>query len=131
MAKGKILVMDDEDLVRTVAAKMLEFIGYQVLTARNGEEALTLYQSHRSAGQPFDAVILDWMVPDGLDGFRTMERLRAMDPNAKGILSSGYPDQDEDVRAAAGFSAVIGKPYELKTLKEILERVTGKAPASA
>ena len=130
MAKGKILVMDDEDLVRTVAAKMLEFIGYQVLTARNGEEALTLYQSHRSAGQPFDAVILDWMVPEGLDGFRTMERLRAMDPYAKGILSSGYPDQD-DACAAAGFSAVIGKPYELKTLREILERVTGKTPASA
>ena len=129
--KGKILVMDDEDLVRNVAGKMLEFIGYQVITARNGEEALTLYHSHRSAVQPFDAVILDWMVPDGLDGFKTMERLRAMDPDAKGILSSGYPDQDEETRTAAGFSAVIGKPYELKTLKEILERVVGKAPASA
>jgi CheY-like chemotaxis protein len=131
LAKGKILVMDDEDLVRTVAGKMLEFLGYQAQTARNGEEALTLYQSHRSAGQPFDAVILDWMVPDGLDGFKTMARLRGMDPEAKGILSSGYPDQDAEARAAAGFTDVIGKPYELKTLRETLERVLGKAPASA
>lgn len=131
MAKGKILIMDDEDLVRSVAARMLEFLGYQVQAARNGEEALTLYHSHRSAGQPFDAVILDWMVPDGMDGFRTMERLRGLDPDAKGILSSGYPDQDAEARATAGFSDVIGKPYELKTLRDTLERVLGKEPASA
>lgn len=131
MAKGKILIMDDEDLVRSVATKMLEFLGYQVQTARNGEEALTLYHSHKSAGQPFDAVILDWMVPDGMDGFKTMERLRAMDPEAKGILSSGYPDQEDGTRAAAGFSGVIGKPYELKTLRETMEKVLGKEPASA
>jgi CheY-like chemotaxis protein len=131
VAKGKILIMDDEDLVRSVAAKMLEFLGYQVQSARNGEEALTLYHSHKSAGQPFDAVILDWMVPEGMDGFKTMERLRAMDPDAKGILSSGYPDQDAETRTAAGFSGIIGKPYELKTLKETMEKVLGKAPASA
>ena len=131
MAKGKILIMDDEDLVRSVAGKMLEFLGYQVQQARNGEEALALYHSHRSAGQHFDAVILDWNVPDGMDGFKTMERLRAMDPEAKGILSSGYPDQNAQTRAAAGFSGVIGKPYELKTLRDTLERVMGTAPASA
>lgn len=131
MNKGKILIMDDEELVRSVAGKMLEFLGYQVQSARNGEEALTLYQSHKSAGQPFDAVILDWLVPDGMDGFKTMERLRAMDPEAKGILSSGYPDQDVGMRTAAGFSGIIGKPYELKTLKETMEKVLGKAPASA
>lgn len=130
MAKGKILIMDDEDLVRSVAGKMLEFLGYQVQSARNGEEALTLYHSHKSAGQPFDAVILDWMVPDGMDGFKTMARLRAMDPEAKGILSSGYPDQDAEARTSAGFSGIIGKPYELKTLRETMEKVLGRAPAS-
>lgn len=127
MAKAKILIMDDEDLVRSVAGKMLEFLGYQTHLARNGEEAVSLYQTHRSAGQPFDLVILDWLVPDGLDGFRTMERLRALDPEAKGILSSGYPDQDAHARIAAGFIDVIGKPYELKTLQAIVERVLGQA----
>jgi CheY-like chemotaxis protein len=131
LAKAKILIMDDEDLVRSVAGKMLEFLGYESVTARNGEEAIALYRSHRDAGKPFDAAILDWMVPDGLDGFRTMQELRAVDPEAKGILSSGYPDQDSEARIAAGFTDVIGKPYELKTLRETVERVLGKTPASA
>ena len=78
----------------------------------------------------FDAVILDWMVPAGMDGFKTMERLLALDPNAKGILSSGYPEQDSDARTAAGFADVIGKPYEIKTLRETLERVLGTSLAS-
>lgn len=131
MAKGKILVMDDEDLVRTVAGKMLEFLGYEAVLARNGEEAVALYESHRAAGNPFDAALLDWLVPDGMDGFKTMEQLRRIDPNAKGILSSGYSDQDQDAtKTAAGFTAVIGKPYEMKTLKETIEQVVAAAHPS-
>lgn len=131
MAKGRILIVDDEDLVRAVAGKMLEFLGYEAVMARSGEEAISLYESNRASGQRFDAVILDWMVPGGMDGFKTMERLRALDPEAKGILSSGYPEQDAEPRIAAGFTDMIGKPYEIKTLRETLERVLGKAPASA
>lgn len=116
--------MDDEDLVRTVAGKMLEFLGYEAILARNGEEAVALYGSHRDSGSPFDAAILDWMVPDGMDGFKTMEELRRIDPDAKGILSSGFSEQDQDAtKSAAGFTAVIGKPYELKTLRETIENV--------
>jgi CheY-like chemotaxis protein len=129
VAKGKILIMDDEDIVRSVVGKMLEYLGYQAVMTTSGEEAISLYQSQRAAGQPFDAVILDWMVPGGLDGFKTMERLRSIDPEAKGILSSGYPEQDSEARTAAGFLDVIGKPYEIKTLRETLERVMGNTPA--
>ncbi|MDB5047485.1 MAG: response regulator with CheY-like receiver, AAA-type ATPase, and DNA-binding domain [Fibrobacteres bacterium] len=118
--------MDDEDLVRTVAGKMLEFLGYEAILARNGEDAVQLYQTHKDSGRPFDAAILDWLVPDGMDGFKTMEQLRRIDPEAKGILSSGYSEQDQDAsKSAAGFTAVIGKPYELKTLRETIESVLG------
>jgi CheY-like chemotaxis protein len=128
LAKGKILVMDDEDLVRTVAGKMLEFLGYEVVLAGNGEEAVSLYASHRDSGKPFDAAILDWLVPEGMDGFRTMEHLRRLDPEAKGILSSGFSEQDQDAtKTAAGFTAVIGKPYELRTLRETIESVLSKS----
>jgi CheY-like chemotaxis protein len=130
VVKGKILIMDDEDLVRAVVGKMLEFLGYQGVMSRSGEEAVALYQTHQEAGRPFDAAILDWMVPAGMDGFKTMERLLALDPNAKGILSSGYPEQDSEARIAAGFADVIGKPYEIKTLRETLERVLGKPPGN-
>jgi len=124
--------MDDEDLVRTVAGKMLEFLGYEAVLARNGQEAVSLYGSHRDSGKPFDAAILDWLVPDGMDGFKTMEELRRMDPDAKGILSSGFSEQDQDAtKSAAGFTAVIGKPYELKTLRETIESVlSGSAAAN-
>lgn len=129
LAKGKILVMDDEDLVRTVAGKMLEFLGYETVLAKNGEEAVALYESHRSAGRPFDAALLDWLVPDGMDGFKTMEQLRRIDPNARGILSSGYSEEDQEAsKTAAGFTAVIGKPYEMKTLRETIEHVIGAVP---
>lgn len=131
LPKGKILVMDDEDLVRTVAGKMLEFLGYEAVLARNGEEAVEIFRSHRDAGHPFDAAILDWQVPDGMNGFKTMEQLRNIDPEAKGILSSGYSDQDQDATSvAAGFVAVIGKPYEMKTLRATIEQVLGLSPSA-
>ncbi|MDQ3000316.1 MAG: response regulator [Fibrobacterota bacterium] len=124
--------MDDEDIVRTVAGKMLEFLGYEAILARNGEEALKIFQAHKTAGQPFDAAILDWLVPGGMDGFKTMEQLRLIDPDAKGILSSGFSEQDQDAsKTSAGFTAVIGKPYELKTLREIIESVLGRPQAHA
>lgn len=122
--------MDDEELVRTVAGKMLEFLGYQAILAKDGEEAVSLYESHRNQGGGFDAVILDWLVPNGMDGFRTLEALLRVDPSAKCILSSGYAEQDaEGQRSMAGFSGVISKPYELKTLQAILDSVLGKPTA--
>jgi CheY-like chemotaxis protein len=123
MSKGKILLMDDEDFVRNVAGKILEFLGYQAITVKDGAEALALYQSHRDAGTPFDAVILDLSVPGGMGGKQAMAELLRIDPNAKGIVSSGYADQDQaEDYAAQGFTAVIAKPYELKTMGETLER---------
>ena len=119
--------MDDEDIVRTVAGKMLEFLGYEAVLVRSGEAAVETYQAHQASGKPFAAVILDWLVVDGMDGFKTLERLRRIDPGVKGILSSGYPEQDQGAATlSAGFASVIGKPYEMKTLKETLERVVGE-----
>ena len=127
MIKGKILVMDDEDLVRTVTGKMLEYLGYQVALTKNGEDALNLYQAHQSEGHPFDAAILDWLVSDGMDGYRTMKALLQIDPEAKGILASGFNQMDESKKISSlGFSGIIGKPYELKTLQAILDSVLGK-----
>lgn len=129
MAKAKILVMDDEDLVRTVAGKMLEFLGYEVVLAREGNEALALFRRHRDEGNPFDAVILDLVVPDGLDGGRTLAELLRIDPHTKGIISSGYGDAPPPGMGSEGQVAVIGKPYELKKLGSILDQVLSASPA--
>lgn len=123
MAKAKILVMDDEDMVRNVAGKMLEFLGYQAVGARDGEEALRLFKSHRDAGSPFDAVILDLLIPGGLGGAETLSQLLRIDPAVKALISSGYGDQAPTGPAAGGHMGVISKPYELKKLGAVIEEV--------
>lgn len=121
--------MDDEALVRNVAGKMLEFLGYEVVLAKEGREAVSLYQAHKASGAPFDAVILDLVVPDGLDGGKTLAELLQIDPAVKGIISSGYGDNAPAGAKAEGYVAMIGKPYELKKLGETMERVLAASPA--
>jgi two-component system, cell cycle sensor histidine kinase and response regulator CckA len=124
MAKTKILVMDDEDLIRTVIAKMLEFLGYEVYTVKSGPEAIAAFQSHQNEGQAFDLVILDWHVPAGMDGYQTLAAILKINASIKSILSSGDSAPSEDKKSrSAGFSGVINKPYSMNTLKIILEGV--------
>lgn len=123
LAKAKILVMDDEDLVRNVAGKMLDFLGYQSVGARDGREAVQLYESHRAAGAPFDAVILDLLIPGGMGGAETLSELLRIDPAVKALISSGYGDQAPTGPAAGGHVGVISKPYELKKLGTTIEEV--------
>ena len=116
--------MDDEELVLTVACRMLEFLGYETVPSHSGEQAVETYRSSMEAGEPFDAVILDWQVHNGMDGLKAMEQLRLMDPKVKGILSSGYSETDQGASTAArGFDGVISKPYILKTMQETVEKV--------
>lgn len=118
--------MDDEELVRKVAGKMLEFLGYQVVMAREGREAIALFESHRAAGSPFDAVLLDLLVPGGLDGADTLAELLRLDPQVKAIISSGFGDSAAPTEGAL---ASISKPYELKRLGETMDRVMAASHA--
>lgn len=117
--------MDDEDIVRTVAGKMLEFLGYRATLAKNGEEAVEFYKNYREKGRAFDAVILDLIVPTGMGGAETLAELLRLDPAVKAIISSGYGDAPPG-GALAGNAGTIAKPYELKTLGAVLDRVLGR-----
>ena len=90
--KGKILVMDDEAMVREVLGKMLIALGYEVKFAEDGAEAIEFFTRGTDAGDPFAAVILDLTVPGGMGGKETMEKLLRIDPQVKAIVSSGYSD---------------------------------------
>lgn len=114
--------MDDEDIVRTVAGKMLEFLGYRAVLAKDGEEAMQLYKLQKDSGRPFDAVILDLVVPKGMDGARTLQELLRIDPGVKAIISSGYGEAAPGVDLQ-GHSGAIAKPYELKTLGAALDKI--------
>ena len=120
-ASGRILVMDDEEPIRQLARRMLEFLGYEVETASGGDEALARYRESREAGSPFDAVILDLTVPGGMGGRETLQRIRELDPGVKAIVSSGYShDQVLSSFQEHGFRAVIAKPYRMEELSRVV-----------
>ena len=121
---GRVLIMDDEDMVRDVAGKILTRLGYDVAFARDGAEAIELYSQARKAGRPFDAVIMDLTVPGGMGGRDAVKRLLEIDPAVKAIVSSGYSNDPIMAEYAEyGFCGVASKPYTIKKLSDILQQV--------
>jgi PAS domain S-box-containing protein len=122
--QGKILIMDDEGIVRELVSDMLTSLGYEVAEACDGAEAIALYQSAKETGQAFTAVFLDVTIPGGMGGKEAIATLRAIDPQVKAIVSSGY--SDDPMMAGFrqyGFSGVVAKPYTVQRLSDVLQRV--------
>ena len=125
--QGKILVMDDEEMVRELLGNMLEQLGYKVIFAKHGFEALDLFSSEQDFGEGFDAVILDLTIPGGMGGKAAMEKLLKIDPQVKAIVSSGYSEDPIMAEFARyGFSGVIAKPYKVSQLSKLLHEIIGK-----
>ncbi len=120
---GAVLVMDDEEQIRSIAAAILEELGYEVAVASEGREALALYQNRLKAGKTFDAVILDLTVPGGMGGRETMLKLLEIDPRARVIVSSGYCNDPvmADFRKY-GFREMVMKPYRVEDLAAAVSR---------
>ena len=125
---GRILVMDDEFLIREVAGKMLKDAGFIVEKAVNGEEAVELYEKAMSEGEPFDAIILDLTVPGGMGGYETLEKIKESDPSVVAIASSGYSEDDIISNPEKyGFAASLPKPYLRETFSDIIRKaLTGR-----
>jgi len=127
-SKGKILLMDDEQIIIDVTLEVLRFLEYDVMFARDGAAALEVYRREKEAGAPFDLVILDLSVPEGLGGKDAVALLKAYDPAVKAVVSSGYSN-DPAVQNFSdyGFSGKLSKPYKISDLKEMLEQQIKKA----
>jgi CheY-like chemotaxis protein len=125
--KGKVLLMDDEQIILDVTGEILTFLKYDVMTAKDGQAAVDLYKKEKAAGSPFDMVILDLSVPHGLGGKETIELLRNVDPDVKAVVSSGYTN-DPVVQdfSRYGFSERLTKPYDIKEMRNLLENVIKK-----
>lgn len=122
--KGKILLMDDEECILEVASEVLEYLGYTVVTAKDGTEAVDTYRKALGSGEPFDAVIMDLTIPGGMGGKEAVENLREIDPHVKAIVSSGYSDDPVTVQYKEyGFCGVVMKPYTVQELSETLHTV--------
>jgi PAS domain S-box-containing protein len=114
---GRILVMDDEEIIREVAEEILGHLGYRVVVCCDGAEALEEYREALASGDPFAAVIMDLTVPGGMGGKETMKRLQELDSKVIGIVSSGY--SNDPILAhyrEYGFSGVAAKPYNMEEL---------------
>ncbi len=122
--KGRILVMDDEEMVRSVAEQMLRHMGFEVVQARDGTEAVKLYKRALEEQRRFDAVIMDLTVPGALGGKQAVKRLLKIDPQTKAIVSSGYSTDPVMSRFRDyGFVGVASKPYDSVELFKVLTEV--------
>ncbi|MFC1713167.1 MEDS domain-containing protein [Candidatus Poribacteria bacterium] len=124
VCKGRVLVMDDENLIRELTTEILTNIGYEVITTTNGPEAVKVYRKAKESDNPFHAVILDLTIPGGMGGRETIKRLMEIDPDVKAIVSSGYSDNPIMTNFGRyGFKGVIVKPYNVEELRTVLHRV--------
>ncbi len=121
---GRILVMDDEDFIRELVSVMLPKMGYDVVLAQDGQAAVDIYKEELEAGNTFDAVILDLTVPGGMGGKETARQLRALDPNVRAIVSSGYSNDPVMANHASyGFCGAVKKPYLIQDMSQLLNAV--------
>jgi PAS domain S-box-containing protein len=121
---GKILVMDDEEMIRDFAKEMLENLGYDVVLAKDGKEAVNLFQAAKHNGTPFAAVFMDITVPGGRGGKEALQEMLTIDPCVKGIVSSGYAqDPIMSHYEKYGFAGVLPKPYNLEEMSRELHRI--------
>jgi len=123
--EGKVLVMDDEEIVRVVIERLLLQCGFEAELTKDGTEMLRLYRKAKEAGRPFEAVILDLIIQNGMGGQEAMKNLLEYDPEVRVIVSSGY--SNDPIMANFrdyGFSGFLPKPYKLEELKRAMKDIT-------
>lgn len=121
---GNILFMDDEEAVRKTTGFMLGSLGYNVVFAGDGDEAIKLYKKAIESEEPFDAVIMDLTIAGGMGGKEAVKKLIELDPDVKTIVSSGYSNDPvmSDYKQY-GFHGVITKPYQIEELGDTISKV--------
>lgn len=122
--KGRVLVMDDEDIVRDVTDNMLTTLGYEPVMTVNGTEAINQYKEAMLSEHPFSAVILDLTIPGNMGGRETIQELLKIDPEVKAIVASGYsadPVMGDFVKY--GFRDALKKPYTLEELSLSIHKI--------
>jgi len=118
--KGKILIVDDEDVIRTVLSRMLVRMGFTVAMASNGEEAIYIF---KDSPENFDLIIIDMLMPV-MDGKETFYALKSLDPNVRVLLSTGYAmDESAQTLIDQGALGYLHKPYNINELSKNLKAI--------
>jgi len=121
---GRILLMDDEEMIRNLGREVLSRLGYNVELAKDGDEAVELYQKAMDSGKPFEMIILDLTVKEGLGGKDAVMKILEINPQTKAIVSSGNSNDPvmSDFKEY-GFIGALPKPYTKKGLIDMLNRL--------
>ena len=119
-----VLIMDDEEIVRTSLQLMLENCGHEVTSTKHGEECLNAYSKALKEDKYFDIIILDLTISGGKGGIWTINQILKLNPSAKAIAASGYShDNTLSNYKQTGFYAVLQKPFGVETLNKCLNDV--------
>jgi len=122
MKAVKIMVMDDEEIVRNITRSQLSVLGHDVVLVEDGEQAINRYQKSQESNMPVDLVILDLTIPGGMGGEEAAAKILQIDPKAKIIVASGY--SNDPVMAnyrEYGFASSLTKPFDLDGLRKSIE----------
>jgi CheY-like chemotaxis protein len=121
---GRILVMDDNEIVLAVTKEALSTVGYTVDEAPGGAEAIDMYLKARASGEPYDLIIMDLTIPGGMGGAEAVKKLLEKDPGAKAIAASGYAnDAVMSNFRAFGFKGMLVKPFRINELCQTVHHV--------
>lgn len=125
----RILILEDEELIRQLIVRCLRKQGYEVVESKEGNETIRLYKQAREEGVPFDLILSDLTIEGGMGGIEMMQAVKELDPNMKAIVSSGYSDAPAMANPEEfGFSAVLPKPYPTEELIQLVRSVLSIHP---
>ncbi|WP_163340403.1 ATP-binding protein [Desulfopila sp. IMCC35008] len=122
--QGRILLMDDDEIICEVATAILSRLGYVVDSVADGETLVARYAASRSEGQAYDAVIMDLTIQGGMGGEEAVKKLLQINPKVQAIASSGYADSPIMSDCLQyGFAAILQKPYKVEEMASVLRQV--------
>lgn len=129
--KGHILIMDDDEEILRSLAILLNRLGFQVNTAKNGDEAIAQYKKAFLQKNPYELVILDLTIQGGKGGKETVKELLKIDPKANVIVTSGYStDAVFSEYENYGFKGIMPKPYSLEEINTVLNKTMHQSRAA-
>lgn len=121
---AKILLMDDEEMLRDIGIEMLTHLGHEAIPSTDGNQVIKMYLAAMEKGEPFDMVIMDLTIPGGMGGKETIHHLLEIDPLAKVVVCSGYSTDPVMAHCEKyGFRAAISKPFRLHELSRVINQL--------